>query len=107
MKEKIECSVAIQVLPLPLLPPGDAESTKVIAIVDEVISYIRSMGLKMKVGPFETTVEGDFDTLMSMVKECQLICIRAGAPMVMSYVKISYAPDGLWGIKEKTAKHEA
>jgi len=97
--EKIQCSVAIQVLP-------QVESSQVIRIVDKVIAYIQSLGLPMMVGPFETTVEGDFDTLMDMVKECQRICISAGAPHVLSYIKIHYSPDnGIWSMNHKTAKH--
>ena len=100
MEKKTECSVAIQVLPR-------VESERVIPIVDKVIDYIKSVGLPYFVGPYETTVEGDFDTLLDMVKECQRICIREGAPHVMSYVKIEYCPgDGVWSIDHKTQKHE-
>jgi len=100
MEKKIECSVAIQVLP-------QVATEQVIPIVDKVIDYIKSVGLPYVVGPFETTVEGDFDTLMDMVRECQMICIREGAPHVMSYVKISYCPGaGVWSIGHKTQKHE-
>jgi len=97
--EKIQCSVAIQVLP-------QVESSQVIGIVDRVIAYIQSLGLPMVVGPFETTVEGDLETLMDMVKECQRICISAGAPHVLSYIKIHYSPEnGIWSIGKKTEKH--
>ena len=96
---RMECSVAIQVLP-------QVEDARVIPIVDEVIAYIKGLGLPMVVGPFETTVEGSFDVLMDMVKQCQLICIEAGAPSLLSYVKIHYAPQaGVWGIAEKIDKH--
>ena len=51
-------------------------------------------------------VEGDFDALMGIVKECQLICIREGAPSVSSYVKIAFNPEaGVWSIDKKTTKH--
>lgn len=99
--EKIECSVAIQVLP-------QIEDSKVIPIVDQVIDYIKSLGLNMVVGPFETTVEGDLDTLMDMVKQAQRICIAGGAPHVLSYIKIHYSPQqGIWSIGHKTDKHHA
>ncbi|MDP4094193.1 MAG: thiamine-binding protein [Bacillota bacterium] len=95
-----EASVAIQVLPH---VDGNQE---VIRIVDEVITYIKSTGLNTYVGPFETTIEGDYDQLMEIVKQCQLICIKAGAPSVMSYVKISYSPkDGVLTIDQKVTKH--
>lgn len=97
-----EASVAIQVLPK---ADNDPE---LIRIVDAVIAYIQSSGLNTFVGPFETTIEGDYDTLMEIVKQCQLICIREGAPSVMSYVKISYKPQGgVLTIDEKVAKHHA
>ncbi len=94
-----EASIAIQCLP-------KVEGEEVIRVVDKVIEYIKSTGLNTFVGPFETTVEGDYDTLMDIVKECQLICIREGAPAVSSYVKISFNPEaGVWSIDKQTAKH--
>ena len=92
-------SIAIQVLP-------KTTNEDTIRIVDEVIAYIKSTGLHTFVGPFETTVEGDFDELMDIVKNAQKICIRAGAPSVMSYVKIHYNPEGgVLTIDEKVTKH--
>lgn len=81
-------SMAIQVLP-------KAERTdEVVRIVDEVIHFIKSFGLKTFVGPFETVTQGDYDELIAILKDCQEIAVKAGAPSVMSYVKISYQPDG-------------
>jgi uncharacterized protein YqgV (UPF0045/DUF77 family) len=95
----INSSIAIQVLP-------QVQDEEVIRVVDKVIEYLKSTGLGVFVGPFETTVEGEFEELMDIVKRCQLICIEEGAPSVMSYVKISYKPQGgIWTIDEKVAKH--
>ncbi|MBO4310927.1 MAG: thiamine-binding protein [Lachnospiraceae bacterium] len=97
---KLNASVAIQVLPS---VQGDEE---VIRVVDEVIDYIKSTGLEYYVGPCETAIEGDYDELMEIVKQCQIIAIKAGAPSVMSYVKIVYKPEGdVLTIEKKTAKH--
>ena len=97
--EQFECSAAIQVLPA-------VEGDKVIRVVYEVVAYITSTGMNTYVGPFETTVEGSFDQIMDMLKECQRICIAAGAPSVMSYIKISYNPgQGVWSIDKKVTKH--
>ena len=52
-----------------------------IRIVDQVIDYIKSTGLNYYVGPFETTIEGDYDQLMDIVKECQHIAVRAGGAL--------------------------
>ena len=97
--EQFNASLAIQVLP-------KVEGEEVIRVVDEVIAYIKSTGLNTFVGPFETTIEGDFDQLMDIAKECQKICIRGGAPSVMSYMKIAYNPgEGVWSIDKKVTKH--
>lgn len=97
--EQFNASLAIQVLP-------KVEGEEVIHVVDEVIAYIKSTGLNTFVGPFETTIEGDFDQLMDIAKECQKICIRAGAPSVMSYMKVAYNPgEGVWSIDKKVTKH--
>ena len=32
---------------------------------------------------------------MDIVKQCQYIAIKAGCPSVMSYVKITYKPEGI------------
>lgn len=93
-------SIAIQVLP-------KAEGKELIRIVDEAIAVLKASGLKTFVGPFETTVEGDFDQLMDLIKECQLACIRAGSPSLLSYVKINYDPEGsVLSIEEKVSKHQ-
>ena len=100
-EENMNASIAIQVL------PKVATNEETIRIVDAAIAYIKSFGLPMEVGPFETTVEGDYDTLMELVKGCSRICVEAGAPGVMTYVKINYAPAGVLTMEEKTAQHRA
>lgn len=97
---KMNANVAIQVL------PHVESDQEVIRIVDEVIDYIKSTGLNYYVGPSETSIEGDYDQLMEIVKNCQLIAVKAGAPKVSAYVKISFAPDsGVLTIDQKVTKH--
>lgn len=95
----MNASIAIQVL------PKVATNEETVRIVDEAIAYIKSFDLHTEVGPFETTIEGDYDTLMEIVKGCSRICVEAGAPSVMTYVKINYAPAGVLTMEEKTTKH--
>lgn len=97
----MKASVAIQTLPA---APNDQE---LVRIVDEVIDYIKSTGLACYVGPFETAIEGDdYDQLMDVVKECQHVAIRAGAPSVSAYIKVTYRPEGeILTIDEKVTKH--
>ncbi|MBQ5640396.1 MAG: thiamine-binding protein, partial [Ruminococcus sp.] len=51
-------------------------------------------------------IEGDYDELMDIVKECQHIAIRAGAPSVLAYIKVDYRPEGdVLTIERKVTKH--
>ena len=100
MLKQPEASLAIQVLPQSVA--GD----EVLAIVDKVIADIKSTGLTCVVGPFETTIEGDFGRLMEIAAECQRICVREGAHGLLTYMKMAYNPNnGVWSIDAKTAKH--
>ena len=81
----MKASVAIQVLPA---MENDRELCRV---VDEVIDYIEGE---------------DYDQLMDVVKQCQHVAIKAGAPKVSAYVKIVYEPEGeILTIDEKVTKH--
>ena len=97
----MKASVAFQTL------PATENDQELVRIVDEVIAYIKSTGLNCYVGPFETTIEGnDYDQLMDIVKECQHIAIRAGAPKVSAYIKVVYEPEGeILTIDKKVTKH--
>lgn len=96
----MNASVAIQVL-----PKADSDE-ELIRIVDEVIAYIKSTGLSYYVGPCETSIEGDYDELMEILKECQHVAVRAGAESVSAYIKVTYRPEGeVLTIEKKVAKH--
>ena len=97
----MKASVAIQVL------PAMENDDELVRVVDEVIDYIKSTGLNYYVGPFETAIEGeDYDQLMDIVKECQHIAIKAGAPKVSAYIKVVYEPEGeILTIDKKVTKH--
>ncbi|MDR2343597.1 MAG: thiamine-binding protein [Spirochaetaceae bacterium] len=97
-----EAGMAIQVL------PETASGDELLRIVDAVIAYIKGTGLNSFVGPFETSVEGDFDTLCRIAAEAQKICIREGAESVSAYIKFVYKPkNGVWPIGFKVEKHHA
>ena len=98
--KKPEASLAIQILP-------KVEDSRLLDVVDTVIKYIEAQNLNAFVAPFETTIEGDLDTLMEVAKECQKICIREGANGVSAYMKFTYNPDnGVYSIEEKTDKYK-
>ena len=96
----MNANVAIQVL------PNVTDDAEVVRIVDEVIDYIKSTGYKYYVGPSETSIEGDYEGLMEIVKQCQYIAVKAGCNKVFTYVKITYAPEErVLTIDEKVTKH--
>ena len=96
----MNASVAIQVL------PKVNNEQEVIRIVDAVIDYIKSTGLNYFVGPCETSIEGNYDELMEVIKNCQKIAVSAGAKSVSAYVKINYRPEGdVLTIEKKVTKH--
>ena len=98
----MSASIAIQVLP-------QAENDRELCrMVDEVIAYIRSTGLRYEVGPFETTIEGeDYNQLMDIAKECQHVAVRAGAAKVSAYIKVVYCPEGeILTIEQKIGKYQ-
>ncbi len=90
-------NVSLQVIP-------NVAPDRVYPVVDRVIEMIQESGVAYEVGPMETTMEGELDELMEIVKKAQLICIREGAARVMSMVKIDYRPEGVT-IEEKIGKY--
>lgn len=89
-------------LSLQVLPRVPAE--RVYAVVDQVIEMIPASGFPYIVGPMETTVEGDVEELLELVKKAQEICIAAGASSVISVITKDYRPDGVT-IDEKIHKY--
>lgn len=90
-------NVSLQVLPV-------VEEEKLYPLVDEVIDFIDKSNVKYTVGPMETTMEGDLDELLGIVKKAQDICIEKGAGRVVSVVKIDYKPEGVT-MDEKISKY--
>lgn len=73
-------------------------------VVDEVIAYIASTGVKYEVGAMETTMEGEFEELLEIVKKAQYLCVQHGATRVLSVVKIDFKPEGVT-MDEKIGKY--
>jgi len=90
-------NVSLQILPM-------VEEERIYEIVDKVIKYIDESGVKYEVGAMETTMEGDFDQLMDIVKQSQEICVKEGVLRIVSIIKIDYKPEGVT-IDEKVKKY--
>ncbi|HHW22357.1 MAG TPA: thiamine-binding protein [Clostridiaceae bacterium] len=90
-------NLSLQVIP-------NAPPERIYPIVDKVIEMIAQSGVPYEVGPMETTMEGELDTLLEIVKKAQQICVQEGAARVLSVVKIDYKPEGVT-IDEKVGKY--
>ncbi len=91
-------NLSLQVLPV-------VPDREIYFVVDQVIEMIHQTGLKYVVGPFETSIEGELDELLDIVKRAQSICTEHGAERVVSIVKIDYKEEGVT-IDEKVSKYQ-
>lgn len=92
-------NIALQVLP--------ASTVKhPYTIVDKAIELIRQSGLKYRVCPFETVLEGDYDEIMELIKRIQQECLDFGAESLLSYLKIQLSRDTDVTIEDKTGKYD-
>lgn len=89
---------------LQVIPGATGEKEDLYALVDEAIKVIQESGVKYEVGPMETTMEGDYDELMGIVKKAQDAVVAAGSERVVAIVKIDYCPAGVT-MEEKVGKY--
>ncbi|QZE14902.1 thiamine-binding protein [Halosquirtibacter laminarini] len=92
-------NVAVQVLPR-------SKSKDTYELVDEAIRIIDQSGLKYRVTPFETVIEGEYDSIMDIVKKVQLACYNAGAESAMTYIKIQSNSKAPVRISDKMNKYD-
>ena len=91
-------NIALQILP-------SSKTIHPYKIVDAAIEVIIASGLKYKVTPFETVMEGTYDEIMNVVKQAQEACYEAGADSLMTYVKIQSSREDV-SIGDKMEKYE-
>ena len=73
-------------------------------VVDKAIEVVQRSGVKHEVGPHETTMEGDLEQLLEIVKSGHRACFEAGAERVITFVKIVDVVGGTT-IADKVAKY--
>ncbi|HEX7057720.1 MAG TPA: thiamine-binding protein [Bacilli bacterium] len=91
--------LSIQILPK--TPHGE----DVIPYVDKAIAVIDQSGVKYRVGPLETTMEGELDELLGIVKKMNEEMLASGSPSVMSQIKIFFNPSGV-SMEKLTEKYD-
>ena len=92
-------NIALQILPT-------SKTVHPYSIVDAAIAVIAASGLKYRVTPFETVMEGNYDRIMEVVKLAQQACYDAGAESLMTYLKIQSNGNGDVNIEDKLGKYE-
>lgn len=92
-------NLAIQVLP-------KVKDGNMYAVVDKAIEVIQKSGVKYRVCPFETVMEGSYEKLMQIVDEAQKACFEAGAEELLVNIKIQRRPNADVTIEEKTGKYD-
>jgi uncharacterized protein YqgV (UPF0045/DUF77 family) len=91
-------NIALQILPTSkTIHPYD--------LVDKAIEVIAASGLRYKVTPFETVMEGSYNDIMNVIKAAQEACYAAGADSLMTYVKIQSSKIDV-SIDDKMHKYE-
>jgi uncharacterized protein (TIGR00106 family) len=92
-------NIALQILP-------SSAKKHPYAVVDEAIKVIANSGLKYKVTPFETVIEGAYEDVMYVAKQAQEACYKAGADSLMTYIKIQSSRKTDVSIEDKMEKYE-
>jgi uncharacterized protein (TIGR00106 family) len=91
-------NIALQILP-------SSSSIHPYDLVDKAIEVIATSGLRYKVTPFETVMEGSYDDIMKVIKQAQEACYEAGAENLMTYIKIQSSRNDV-SIDDKMEKYE-
>ena len=91
-------NVAVQVLP-------KSKTKETYDLVDDAIQVISESGLKYRVCPFETVLEGPYDEIMKVVEKLQQKCFDSGADELMVYIKIQNRKNTKVTIEDKMAKY--
>ena len=91
-------NLALQILPT-------SKTIHPYLIVDKAIEVIAVSGLRYKVTPFETVMEGSYEEIMNVVKLAQEACYKAGADSLMTYIKIQSSTKDV-SIDDKMEKYE-
>ena len=68
-----------------IIPLGVGEELS--AHVARMLDVIDKSGLDYRLGAMQTTVEGDFDTVMALIRECHIL-MQKEAPRVLTSITI-------------------
>ena len=92
-------NAAIQVLP-------KTKQNNDYEVVDKAITVIQNTGLKYRVCPFETVVEGEYEQITTLISEIQEACFTGGAESMLINIKLQVSKDTDVYIDDKMIKYD-
>ena len=92
-------NIAVQVLP-------KSKTKEPYDLVDDAIKVIHDSGLKYRVCPFETVIEGPYNEIIELVEKVQEKCFESGADELLVYLKIQNRKNEKVTIEDKMAKYD-
>lgn len=92
-------------LSIQILPKSKGSDQELYALVDQAIAIIEESGVPYRVGPLETTIEGELPELLAIVEKMNRAMVQAGCPSVISQIKILHKLDGV-SMSELTQKYD-
>jgi uncharacterized protein YqgV (UPF0045/DUF77 family) len=81
-------------LSIQILPQDNNRSIS-IPLIEEAIKLIEASGLPYRVGALDTTVEGDWDSLLKLMTNMNNRVLALGATQTMFQIKILHRPEGI------------
>lgn len=85
--------------------PKTPNNDNVIPYVDEAIKLIDESGLHFRVGPLETTVQGNMNECLILIQSLNERMVELECPSIISQVKFYHVPDGIT-IETLTEKYD-
>ncbi|MGX0405734.1 uncharacterized protein YqgV (UPF0045/DUF77 family) [Staphylococcus capitis] len=85
--------------------PRTQKNEDVIPYVDEAIKIIDESGMHYRVGPLETTVQGEMSECLILIQKLNERMVELECPSIISQVKFYHVPEGIQ-IETLTGKYD-
>jgi uncharacterized protein YqgV (UPF0045/DUF77 family) len=85
--------------------PQDTNGSISISLIEAAIEVIEASGLKYRVDALDTTVEGDWDSLLNLITAMNQRVLQLGAKQSMFQIKLLHKPEGI-SISTLTHKYD-
>ncbi|MBD1370790.1 thiamine-binding protein [Hazenella sp. IB182357] len=91
--------VSVQIIPQP------ANGEDPIPYINHAISVIQQAGVPYRVGPLETTIEGELAQLLQLIPEIKDQLVQIGCKKMLAQIKVCYDENGI-SMNQLTAKYD-